>query len=451
MVRTPFPNNVERSFHTKWRKLMGHWIRPRSIFVPRLNKKRGLATVGKAAVLYPHETWAFLSEDPTRFQTVFMPSDPNELHTFLEKVRNEVWMQEHPLRFLVWDEPMKCIPILIYGDEAPMGKLGKRLLRMGLWYSPFRKHLAVDGNLASHMDDMSDPCAVAIHQHQLRAVAWSFTVAMTNKWPYDGHDGRPLTAADGYRFQRRGQPLNRNGMIPVVIGFTGDLQWDKKEFAPPFNWQTRPGICNICHACYGVGALSAFNVLEAADWSATTRANSDPDWPGNGNPLHSVPGAHRHNHFEDYVHEDLLGTRQGLNGGAMRYACGRGWFGQHASITTWKEKLQAQLDEAFLDFQKTLKTFGIQCSQQKFTVNQLSLTKSQHANAVAKGKAFNTHVVSMWLLKVFEEKQDADLESQMICTSLWGFCSIWNVAMDVKRRDSIICTDADVEELRSAE
>ena len=194
--------------------------------VPRLNKKRSLATVGKAAVLYPHEMWAFLSEDTTRFQNVFMPSDPHELHTFWEKVRNEVWMQEHPLRFLVWDEPTKCIPILIYGDEAPMGKLGKRLLRMGLWYSPFRKHLSVDGNLASHMDDMSDPCAVAIHQHQLRAVAWSFTIAMTNKWPYDGHDGRPLTAADGYRFQRRGQPLNPNGAIPVVIGFTGDLQRD---------------------------------------------------------------------------------------------------------------------------------------------------------------------------------------------------------------------------------
>ena len=51
---------------------------------------------------------------------------------------------------------MGCIPILIYGDEAPMGKLGKRLLRMGSWYS--------------HMDDISDALQVAIHRQQLSAV-----------------------------------------------------------------------------------------------------------------------------------------------------------------------------------------------------------------------------------------------------------------------------------------
>ncbi len=94
-------------------------------------------------------------------------------------------MQEPPLRFLVWAEPAKCIPNLIYGDGAPMGKLGKRLLRMRLWYNPFREQPEVDGNLASHMDDMSDPCAIAIHHHQLRAVAWSSTIAMANKGPYD--------------------------------------------------------------------------------------------------------------------------------------------------------------------------------------------------------------------------------------------------------------------------
>ena len=47
---------------------------------------------------------------------------------------------------------------------------------------------------------------------------------------------------------------------------------------------------------------------------------------------------------------------------------------------------------------------------------RLSLSKSQYATAVIKGKAFNGHCVSMWLLRVFPDKHDIDLESHMICT-----------------------------------
>ena len=52
-----------------------------------------------------------------------------------------------------------------------------------------------------------------------------------------------------------------------------------------------------------------------------------------------------------------------------------------------KEKLQAQLDVAYLHFGKVINHVGIQCSQQKFTVGSLSLVKSQHVTAVTKGKA----------------------------------------------------------------
>ena len=83
-------------------------------------------------------------------------------------------------RFQILASPMSCVPILIYGDEAPMGKLGKRLLRMGLWYSPFRKPKNVEGNMASHMDDISHALEVAIHRQQMSAIAWSSSVAVTN-------------------------------------------------------------------------------------------------------------------------------------------------------------------------------------------------------------------------------------------------------------------------------
>ena len=426
----------------------GHDILPADVEVPKLQRKRGLARIGAAKVLYPHELWAFLSKQPKRFADVFMPQDPEEVSIFWQFAKDEVWFMEHPLRFLVSAAPQSRVPILIYGDEAPMGKLGKRLMRMQLWYSPFRKQNGADGNLALCMDDISDTFATTIHRQQLLAVAWSFGIATTNVWPHEKHDGTPLTPADGYRWRMRGQKLNDDNVIPIVIGFTGDLQWDLKEFAPPFNWSTRPCICNICHATHALGPLSAFNPAEDADWTATARSNDDGDWLPNSNPLYDVAGAHRHAHFEDYVHEDLLGTRQLLNGGAMRYACGRGWFGDFPAIATWKEKLQAQLDVAYLHFGRVINHGGIQCSQQKFTVGSLSLAKSQHATAVTKGKAFNGHCVSVWLLQLFQERQDADLESQMICTSLWGFCAIWDVAMDVKRRSSIICTEAEVERLR---
>ena len=110
-----------------------------------------------------------------------------------------------------------------------MGKLGKRLMRMGLWYSPFRKTNGADGNLASCMGDISDPFAVVIHRQQLLAAAWSFGIAATNTWPHVMHDGTPLTKVDGYRWQMRCHQLNDAGVVPIVIGFTGDLQWDLKS------------------------------------------------------------------------------------------------------------------------------------------------------------------------------------------------------------------------------
>ena len=61
-----------------------------------------------------------------------------------------------------------------------MGRMRKRLLRVGLWRNQFRKPAGIAGNMASHMDDVKDPSPAVMHRQHFAAVARSCHFAATN-------------------------------------------------------------------------------------------------------------------------------------------------------------------------------------------------------------------------------------------------------------------------------
>ena len=137
----------------------------------------------------------------------------------------------------------------------------------------------------------------------------------TNVFPAQHFTGRGLTSADGARYKLIGSALNET-FRPIHIGYTGDWAWQKQEFNLPFSYANMPNhICNTCHAVGRAGPCSAWDVRDDAEWLGQPRDGS-VDW-AHDQPLLRVSSAHRDSIFEEVVHEDCLGCRPIITGGAM--------------------------------------------------------------------------------------------------------------------------------------
>jgi hypothetical protein len=80
-------------------------------------------------VAQPHELFAEISRDADFFREVFEPRDPKDIIEFWHRMAGENWFQAHPLRWFVEQSPELAMPVVLYGDEAPIKKRGRRLVR----------------------------------------------------------------------------------------------------------------------------------------------------------------------------------------------------------------------------------------------------------------------------------------------------------------------------------
>ena len=85
-------------------------------------------------VVLPHELWAWLwLEYPSQAMTTFVgnTSDLVELWKMTLE-HNPKKLEHHPALDLIKSKPESCIPIRVWGDDAPLGKRGKKSIRK--WY-----------------------------------------------------------------------------------------------------------------------------------------------------------------------------------------------------------------------------------------------------------------------------------------------------------------------------
>ena len=159
-----------------------------------------------------------------------------------------------------------------------------------------------------------------------------------------------------------------------------------------------PWLCEECWASR-VGDLSYANALANAPWCNAPRAcaeviaeimEKDKEFP-----LLQL-GWHNTSDFEDFLHDDLLGLRQHMNGGVLHELCREQAFGAFDECTTWRERLDSQLREAFRFFSTWTSFNGLSHSQPPFNSWNLSM-KKMTSEPVLKSKAKNGQVVSAWL------------------------------------------------------
>lgn len=125
----------------------------------------------------------------------------------------------------------QALPVLFWGDDAPLKKCGPRQVRRLHWFSPFCTRSSDQARILACVSDTADFCSKAVTREQFEAVAWSFNVCQeTNEWPRVNEKGEKLTESDGQRFRRQGQMLNSDNKRPIYIGMCGDWKWWVDEF-----------------------------------------------------------------------------------------------------------------------------------------------------------------------------------------------------------------------------
>ena len=87
-------------------------------------------------VLLPHELWAFVWLEQLHTARERFCGEPGALATFWAKTKDndEEWLQAHPCKSMIDSDPLRCVPIRLWGDDAPIGKHGRELRCMS-WTS----------------------------------------------------------------------------------------------------------------------------------------------------------------------------------------------------------------------------------------------------------------------------------------------------------------------------
>ena len=140
------PQNVERDMHRRARHVLGITVTPYMVPLPD-----GL---GQAALILPHEIFSDLWTHHPEQAMARTVGDHNMLLEFWRTNAQaaEEWYRLHPLRPVVEQRPGTCVPIRLWGDDAPVGKHG-RACRVMSWSSPIVRLPGMQSKMAIYVVD----------------------------------------------------------------------------------------------------------------------------------------------------------------------------------------------------------------------------------------------------------------------------------------------------------
>ena len=158
----------------------------------RCNKSDGTIKDLDVAIILPHE---LLGELANRFpdcaSRFFGASSEREQYWAAVEAAGEEWFQPHPLRrTCVGSHSGRCIPIRIWGDDAPMGKRGRNV-RSVCWSSATNKSADMPSRFLIWALD-PDVISVPDEEPLWSVVAWSINAMATGRYPLCGPDGNPF-------------------------------------------------------------------------------------------------------------------------------------------------------------------------------------------------------------------------------------------------------------------
>ena len=375
------------------------------------------------AVALPHELFSDLWTQHPNVARKRFSGEPGELLSFWDAamVNNEPWFENHPLKSVAIGEPLKCIPIRLWGDDAPIAKRGRQC-RAFSWTSAVVRLESLHCKMCAYC---IDPQVVdfGMETELLKAIVWSINVMGMGTHPAYDHTGRPWAPASP-RARLSGQPLSPEGHIGIYVETGGDWPFLCQIFGLRQSaWHEM--VCHRCYACKTAGPNNYSNAAPDAPWVTTRRTTLTylEDVVASPPPLTHLLGFELGTIADDLLHDDLLGVRLSLCGSTLRMLCDLGVWGLPEGLA-WKPRLDAQLAEAYRAFRQFTTKYGIHHSQPKFKHTSLSMhTLTEWP--VLKAKAFNCAMVSLFLFDTAKRSMTGDPCSQMLASTLFGFAAIW--------------------------
>lgn len=345
-----FGSNIQRDMQTRLLRHLKVPLRPYRVAVPALEKTSGLVRVTEPWVVLPHDLWKALSRNSTHYYSVL--GKPADWQTFWGANQHETWYLEHPLKHLLDSEASQCVPVLLHGDDAQRTK-SNGSIGLFSWYSPCsRGSRTVNEKLVCTVTENSEDARQAVEELTNLAVSWSLKAACCDRYPKKNESGEDL---DAKRKSVAGNPIVVVDGVEhylVLAGITGDWKYYMEELEVPQHYNSF-GVCCLCKANSGNGLLNYADFRVSAGWTRHPRSSAEYWHHLRTNDLerslHSIPGLHPDNMFEDLLHDMLQGIGLEVAGSALLFMARRWVFGPLGPEGTWQTRLDVPLLERVQD------------------------------------------------------------------------------------------------------
>ena len=437
--------NIERDMNRKMTKLYDIQL------VPFMQKTRCKKPDGKfeeldVAIVLPHELLGELSRVfpvDVAWKLFGTPSE-REQYWKAQEAAGEEWFQRHPLhQMCVGSSSGKCIPIRIWGDDAPMGKHG-RCVRSACWSS-------VTNKSADHASKFLiwalDPKVISVPDEEplWSVVAWSINAMATGRYPLCGPDGTPFLS--GPRAKLAGRPLTTEFAIGVFAQFGADWKFLNEEL----HFEQSQAHEYVCRFCFAQKSAGAHNYSDASDnpgWLGTRRTQLEHQQSLERRNLQpaimTMIGWHFECVVDDFMHDNCLGVQLHHNGSTLVVLARAGVFGPPGA-GPWQERLDRQLACGFARFRNYCRDHNLSHSHCGFS--HLGLTMHTLTDwPVLKSKAHNSAMVGLWLAHETAETQRASEYMSKLAACSYGFAALWCIVSAA----GMILTEGEANKLASA-
>ena len=395
-----------------------------------VRKARGLASaVQKKTLLLPHEfLGALYRRDAERFHRVL--GTPQAANDFWWEIRrhNPIWFQEHVHHDAIVADPSTWLPVIIFGDDAKLGK--NRALLSVHFYSPIGIESRTEFcKIPSFLRGSVDAIPGVTDANLWECANWSWRLLGENEFPTTGFYTESFS---GWRRRMAGKPI-LGAFRAAIIRLTGDWMWTTDTLNLEQSYKAALGA-PICHRCGATncGAVNNFTDFrpDAPHWSVR-RSNAAymASAAARCSPCSGFPGFHIQAVWPELMHGGPLGYNLTVTGSVLRELGDEAVWVRRAESGTWMEKLQIQLSAATDSFKEWQTANKDTCSQPKFTVRKLSLTRLQQMPTL-KAKAHNSMVVLRWLeaeTRRVLARHPGNTYFRDRATMVWGLCEVYRI------------------------
>ena len=166
-----YPQNIERDLSRAMRRSLSMQVRP------YLQKVEGVTV----AVILPHEWFAeLLLRWPRQAEKLLGSAHERGQFWAAMDTASEEWFDVHPLKQYARQFPHACMPIRVWGDDAPTGESrhANRSIRTACWSAATTKSSSLTSRFLSWA---IDPSIIKDDQPLWATLAWSFNVMASGR------------------------------------------------------------------------------------------------------------------------------------------------------------------------------------------------------------------------------------------------------------------------------